>query len=136
MGKISNKELKVLSWGKSWTNSDYYSTQPSFKNETVTVQIDWYLHYIYIYIFILYTYIFVLLLWKVYTEFKPKHKHINKIKDCFLIENAPVRGIEPRPRRWERRILTTRPHGTCNKMEKDMYIFQSTAFSSLAFISM
>ena len=24
---------------------------------------------------------------------------------------APMRGIEPRPRRWERRILTTRPHG-------------------------
>ena len=23
----------------------------------------------------------------------------------------PMRGIEPRPRRWERRILTTRPHG-------------------------
>ena len=26
-------------------------------------------------------------------------------------EKAPVRGIEPRPRRWERRILATRPHG-------------------------
>ena len=24
---------------------------------------------------------------------------------------APMRGIEPRPRRWKRRILTTRPHG-------------------------
>lgn len=24
---------------------------------------------------------------------------------------SPMRGIEPRPRRWERRILTTRPHG-------------------------
>ncbi len=24
---------------------------------------------------------------------------------------TPMRGIEPRPRRWERRILTTRPHG-------------------------
>ena len=23
----------------------------------------------------------------------------------------PLRGIEPRPRRWERRILATRPHG-------------------------
>ena len=23
----------------------------------------------------------------------------------------PVRGIEPRPRRWKRRILATRPHG-------------------------
>ena len=25
---------------------------------------------------------------------------------------TPMRGIEPRPRRWKRRILTTRPHGT------------------------
>ena len=25
---------------------------------------------------------------------------------------VPVRGIEPRPRRWERRILTTRPRGS------------------------
>ena len=24
---------------------------------------------------------------------------------------APVRVYEPRPRRWERRILATRPHG-------------------------
>ena len=29
------------------------------------------------------------------------------------IKNVPpMRGIEPRPRRWKRRILTTRPHGT------------------------
>ena len=27
---------------------------------------------------------------------------------------VPRRGIEPRPRRWERRILTTRPPGTAN----------------------
>ena len=26
-------------------------------------------------------------------------------------KNTPRRGIEPRPRRWERRILTTRPSG-------------------------
>ena len=39
--------------------------------------------------------------------------------DCYtlplLIEKkkaVPVRGIEPRPRRWERRILTTRPRGS------------------------
>ena len=25
--------------------------------------------------------------------------------------NAPLRGIEPRPRRWKRRILATRPQG-------------------------
>ena len=27
-------------------------------------------------------------------------------------KDVPVRGIEPRPRRWERRILTTRPRGS------------------------
>ena len=27
-------------------------------------------------------------------------------------KSVPVRGIEPRPRRWERRILTTRPRGS------------------------
>ena len=38
-----------------------------------------------------------------------------------LCENfcAPVRGIEPRPRRWKRRILATRPHGiwTCPNLD-------------------
>ena len=29
-----------------------------------------------------------------------------------LKKTTPMRGIEPRPRRWKRRILTTRPHGT------------------------
>ena len=34
------------------------------------------------------------------------------------VRHTPVRGIEPRPRRWERRILATRPHGieSCNNM--------------------
>ena len=32
---------------------------------------------------------------------------------CFFVENLfpPLRGIEPRPRRWKRRILATRPQG-------------------------
>ena len=30
---------------------------------------------------------------------------------------SPMRGIEPRPRRWKRRILTTRPHGTVTSHE-------------------
>ena len=29
-----------------------------------------------------------------------------------LNKKSPMRGIEPRPRRWKRRILTTRPQGT------------------------
>ena len=29
--------------------------------------------------------------------------------------NPPVRGIDPRPQQWERRILATRPHGTCQR---------------------
>ena len=35
--------------------------------------------------------------------------HLINLPNCC---HSPVRGIEPRPRRWERRILTTRPHGT------------------------
>ena len=31
-------------------------------------------------------------------------------------KRTPMRGIEPRPRRWERRILTTRPHGISRAM--------------------
>ena len=32
--------------------------------------------------------------------------------NCYIGEKrSPVRGIEPRPRRWKRRILATRPHG-------------------------
>ena len=31
----------------------------------------------------------------------------------------PLRGIEPRPRRWKRRILATRPQGICKRSEKN-----------------
>ena len=32
-------------------------------------------------------------------------------KITFIKNNIPTPGIEPGPRRWERRILTTRPYG-------------------------
>ena len=34
---------------------------------------------------------------------------------CMLTKRTPLRGIEPRPRRWERRILATRPQGMSSK---------------------
>ena len=41
-------------------------------------------------------------------------------------KDVPVRGIEPRPRRWERRILTTRPRGSGVRWpEKQREIFSS-----------
>ena len=37
---------------------------------------------------------------------------------------VPTPGIEPGPRRWERRILTTRPYGThTHYKENKYYIF-------------
>ena len=44
--------------------------------------------------------------------FLTRMKFCNSEKSC-----SPRRGIEPRPRRWERRILTTRPSGSANSTE-------------------
>ena len=42
----------------------------------------------------------------------------HKMRKTFV----PRRGIEPRPRRWERRILTTRPPGTaCTVSRSDCF---------------
>ena len=43
-----------------------------------------------------------------------------------------MRGIEPRPRRWERRILTTRPHGTTTRSLHNTHVL--TLFSFLHFV--
>ena len=37
--------------------------------------------------------------------------NFQEIHDCLKICFTPLRGIEPRPRRWKRRILATRPQG-------------------------
>ena len=55
-------------------------------------------------------------------------KQRNKIRLWDVIENAPVRVIEPRPRRWERRILTTRPHEIRNVCQKNMCIWNFFSF--------
>ena len=36
---------------------------------------------------------------------------------------SPVPGIEPRPRRWKRRILATRPHGITTSHEDKLVLF-------------
>ena len=60
---------------------------------------------------------FILVLFLKYTSTSCSSKFnicINRryTRKQFKQNDIPRRGIEPRPRRWERRILTTRPPGT------------------------
>ena len=59
----------------------------------------------------------------------PPFKREEKKKNSYLVEKcSPMRGIEPRPRRWKRRILTTRPHGMT-----DWLLFPFPCFFSFPF---
>ena len=41
----------------------------------------------------------------------------------FKKRNVPTPGIEPGPRRWERRILTTRPYGSYERQDKRITLY-------------
>ena len=61
----------------------------------------------------------------------PTHRVALWIQNKSSTRQIPTPGIEPGPRRWERRILTTRPRGKCSVLGRVLITAQSYG---LAFI--
>ena len=63
-----------------------------------------------------------------------RNSFTNIIKAKIKQLSLPTPGIEPGPRRWERRILTTRPHGrlwliTFSKLQTTIIMYSSVSSS-------
>ena len=53
-------------------------------------------------------------LWKYSKPWTKRCSHGIHMRKNKKNKKSPLRGIEPRPRRWKRRILATRPQGICS----------------------